>query len=195
MAGRRGSRRLREAATIPQRRPARRPGEWEHVDGEWRPRYEVVSPDDADAVRVEIARQIEQFTRIVGKPPNHLDSHQHVHRTEPVRRLLARAGRRLGVPVRDVTPGITYNGAFHGQDGRGSPMAEAISVDALVTIIEDLPPGVTELGCHPGTDYDLDTMYAAERIQEVATLCDPRVRNALDACGVELCSFADLDAA
>ena len=47
-----------------------------------------------------------------------------------------------------------------------------------------LPDGVTELGCHPGLDRDLDSSYRLERLREVETLCDPRVLVSLEAAGV-----------
>jgi chitin disaccharide deacetylase len=170
-------------------------GEWEYRDGEWHPRYEVLEARMADSVADEIGRQLERFERLTGRPPTHLDSHQHVHREEPVRSALARVGERLGVPVRDVTPGIAYSGEFFGQDGRGVPVPEAISVDALIGIIESLLPGITELGCHPADPTDHESTYDLERQQEVASLCDPRVRRAIDRCGIVLRSFADLAAA
>lgn len=167
--------------------------EWEYVDEEWRPTYQVVEVEVADQVEAELDRQLGRFLRLVGRPPSHLDSHQHVHREEPVRSLLAAAGAALGVPVRDVTPGIRYEGAFYGQDGRGWPVPEAITVEALVGLIETLPPGVTELGCHPGDPSDLESSYRWERATEVDVLCDTRVRAAIEHAGVELRSFAELE--
>ena len=119
--------------------------------GRWIPRYVVTPADDESSIRHEIHRQLDTFVRIVGRPPTHIDSHQHVHRNEPVTQLLADAGGDLGVPVRDMASGITYTGAFYGQDGRGYPVPRAISVESLVSLIEQLPEGITELGCHPGT--------------------------------------------
>jgi len=58
--------------------------------------------------------------------------------------------------------------------------------------LEALTPGITELGCHPGYAEDLDTMYAGERAQEVATLCDPRVREVLARLDIRLISFTDV---
>jgi predicted glycoside hydrolase/deacetylase ChbG (UPF0249 family) len=167
-------------------------GEWEYRDGEWHARHDEVEPQTPDDVADEIGRQLERFEQLTGRPPTHLDSHQHVHRYEPVRSALARVGERLAVPVRDVTPGITYNGEFFGQDGKGVPVPDAITVDALVGIIESLPPGITELGCHPADPTDHETTYDVERPREVAALCDPGVRSAIERCGVALCSFADL---
>lgn len=169
--------------------------EWNYSEGRWIPRYVVTPADDESSIRHEIHRQLDTFMRIVGRPPTHIDSHQHVHRNEPVTQLLADAGRDLGVPVRDMAPGITYSGAFYGQDARGYPHPHAISVESLVSIIEELPEGITELGCHPGDGTGSDTMYATERAVEVATLCDPRVRSALVECDVQLCSFSDVDVA
>jgi predicted glycoside hydrolase/deacetylase ChbG (UPF0249 family) len=167
-------------------------GEWEYRDGEWHPRYQVV-PETPDSVAAELNQQLEQLERLIGRPPTHLDSHQHVHRDEPAQTALLQAGERLGIPVRWFTLGIAYSGAFYGQDSRGTPLPGAITVDALVEVIETLPAGVTELACHPAAELDHDSAYGEERIREVETLCDPRVRAALDRCGVDLRSFADLD--
>jgi predicted glycoside hydrolase/deacetylase ChbG (UPF0249 family) len=96
------------------------------------------------------------------------------------------------VPVRHLTPGIAYSGAFFGHDGRETSLPETITVDALVDLIEELPPGVTELACHPAADIDHESSYAHERLQEVETLCDPRVRAAIERRGIALRSFADV---
>jgi chitin disaccharide deacetylase len=167
-------------------------GEWVYRDGEWQTRYEVV-PETPDAVAAELDRQLEQFERLVGRPPTHLDSHQHVHRDGPARTALLQAGERLEIPVRWFAPGITYSGAFFGQDSRGTPLTDAITVDALVEVIETLPTGVTELACHPASEHDHDTAYGEERIRELETLCDPRVRAAINRSGLDLRSFAELD--
>jgi predicted glycoside hydrolase/deacetylase ChbG (UPF0249 family) len=168
-------------------------GEWVHRDGEWQPRYEVLSERSKEAVAEEINAQLERFESLTGRPPTHLDSHQHVHHEEPVRAVLLQVADRLGVPVRGLTPGIGYLG-FHGQDHQGNPLPEAISVESLVRTIEELPRGVTELGCHPAADADHPSAYDRERLQEVDALCDPRVTAAIDRCDVALRSFGDLAA-
>ena len=65
----------------------------------------------------------------------------------------------------------------------------AIRVEGLIGILNALAPGVTELGCHPGEGQDMDSMYVRERSQEVKTLCDSRVREAIADLGIRLCSF------
>jgi chitin disaccharide deacetylase len=170
-------------------------GEWEYRAGEWHAVYEVLPVQRPAAVAEEIERQLERFEHLCRRPPTHLDSHQHVHRDEPVRAALLRAGERLGVPVRHFTPGIAYCGAFFGQDGRGNPVPEAITVEGLIETIGSLPAGTTELACHPATSADHRSSYGVERVRELAALCDPRVREAIDRAGVELRSFAELGTA
>lgn len=166
--------------------------EWEYVEDEWRPVYQAVDTDDAAAVSEEVDRQVTRFVALAGRPPTHLDSHQHVHRSEPVRSAVSRAGAALGVPVRDGSSAIRYCGAFYGQDGKANPVPEAITVDALVRLVTEVPAGVTELGCHPAAAADFDNAYARERVVELEVLCDPAVRAAIVAAGVQLRSFEEI---
>lgn len=160
--------------------------EWVHDGTSWRPLYEVVDTDDATAVSREVGRQLDVFAALVGRPPTHLDSHQHVHRSDPVASILAAAGARLGVPVRGQSPDIAYRGDFYGQSGKGEPYRQAITAAALCAVIAGLPPGLTELGCHPGFSDDLDSVYALEREVEARVLCDPAVLEAVRRSGVQL---------
>lgn len=166
--------------------------EWEFRDGEWRARYTVVDTSDADAVAAEVERQLGAFRALMGRDPTHVDSHQHVHRSEPVRSAARRLARGLGVVLRGDDAGVRYRGDFYGQGTRGDPCHECISPAALVRLVGTLEPGVTEMGCHPGEDDDADSVYRTERGAEVAALCDPRVRAALEASGVGLVSFAGI---
>jgi predicted glycoside hydrolase/deacetylase ChbG (UPF0249 family) len=166
--------------------------EWVYRNYEWVPLYQVVLPDDASAVMAEVARQLSEFVRLVGRQPTHIDSHQHVHRNEPARSVVGQAAEQLSVPLRGVTPRVRYCGDFYGQTGEGDPYPEGISLTGLMTTIQGLPAGITELGCHPGDDQQLDSVYRTERMQEVTVLCHPQVRAALEAKGVELCNFSDV---
>jgi predicted glycoside hydrolase/deacetylase ChbG (UPF0249 family) len=164
-------------------------GEWIYQVGAWLPAYEVVPADDSTAVMEEAARQLVAFRRLLGRDPTHLDSHQHVHLREPVRSVLIEIAGELAVPLRHCEPMIRYCGDFYGQTSEGAPLPEAISVDALIEIFAALPPGVTELACHPGLDDELQSTYRSERVEEVKVLCDPRVRSTVAVEQIELCSF------
>jgi predicted glycoside hydrolase/deacetylase ChbG (UPF0249 family) len=167
-------------------------GEWAYRDGHWVSLYQVVPFNDTAAVAEEVARQLAMFRRLVGKAPTHIDSHQHVHLCEPLRTVLTAVARELAVPLRRCSADVHYRGDFYGQTAHGAPCPDAISVGALINILGTLPPGCTELGCHPGIGDDLDTMYCSERVEEVKVLCDPRVRTSIAAMGIELCSFLHL---
>ena len=165
-------------------------GEWTLRGGAWGQTYEVVPHDDPEAVAREVARQLGEFRRLMRREPTHLDSHQHIHRHEPVRKIVTGIGAELRVPVRDCSPSISYCGDFYGQGQKCVPFPEGISVANLRAIFRQLPPGITELGCHPGADASLDSSYRAERLTEAATLCDPRLREELELGGIQLVSFA-----
>ena len=166
-------------------------GEWAHGEAGWYATREIVDLEDADAVHTEVDAQIAEFRELVSRGPTHVDSHQHVHRSEPVASVAQAAARRLGVPLRHRAPAIRYRGDFYGQTATGASLPELITVDALVTLVESLPFGMTELACHPGYADGLDSSYASERELELRALCDPKVRDAIAAHGVLLCSFKD----
>jgi predicted glycoside hydrolase/deacetylase ChbG (UPF0249 family) len=164
-------------------------GEWVLRNGEWVQLYHVVPTEDADLVSKEIERQLREFQQLMGRAPTHLDSHQHVHRNEPVRSIFLQVARTLRVPLRECTPGIHYCGDFYGQDADGSSLPVVITVPGLKRILASLPAGVTELGCHPGYVTDLQSVYHQERAEEVHVLCDPEVREILANQNTEIRSF------
>jgi predicted glycoside hydrolase/deacetylase ChbG (UPF0249 family) len=167
-------------------------GEWAYRDGAWVCLYEVVPPRDLAAVTREVLRQLDVFRELTGRNPTHLDSHQHFHREEPVRTVMRNLADELSVPLRDFSSQVRYSGSFYGQTAKGDALPEAISAASLLRTLAELPPGVTELGCHPGLNDDLNTMYRQERAVEVSTLCDERVRSAIHELRIELYSFQDL---
>jgi predicted glycoside hydrolase/deacetylase ChbG (UPF0249 family) len=167
-------------------------GEWTCRDGTWVPLYQVVDPSDPAAVGAEVMHQLEAFRTLVGRNPTHLDSHQHVHRREPTRSILGGHARSLGIPLRHFSTTVAYCGRFYGQDDQGRSYPEGVSAAGLIRLLEGLPPGFTELGCHPAVGDDLETMYGTERSLEVATLCDPRVRAALASLRIECRTFMDV---
>jgi len=167
-------------------------GEWVYKSGDWVQLYSVVPTDDAAQVQAEVSSQLSAFERLVGRKPTHIDSHQHVHREEPVRSVVVEIARRLDIPLRDCTPAVRYCGDFYGQTAEGEPWPEALTTENLKRIIMALPQGISELGCHPGYGDGLATNYRQERAVEVQVLCLREIRDALPAMNVQLCSFADV---
>jgi len=132
----------------------------------------------------ECKQQLERFRGLLGRNPTHLDSHKHVHETDEAFGADAEAlAAELGVPLRNR--GIRYERRFYGRD--------AISSEHLIGLIEGLPPGWTEIGCHPAAGPVPTSSYDAERQIELATLRHPRVKNLLNVTSVRLCSFAQVN--
>ena len=98
---------------------------------------------------------------------------------------------RLAVPLRGMSEAVSHCGSFYGQWGAGHPYPEGITLPSLLTILDGLPEGTTELGCHPGADdlSGLDSMYLGERSIERRVLCDPALFPELDRRGIQLCPF------
>jgi len=72
---------------------------------------------------------------------------------------------------------------------------EAVTLENLLAIVENLNEGTTELMCHPGlTDEQLlvKSIYGRPREKELQLLCHPRVRDKIDALGIELVNFGVL---
>jgi predicted glycoside hydrolase/deacetylase ChbG (UPF0249 family) len=167
-------------------------GEWTFSDGAWVPVYEVVRIDEWSALEQEVRTQLSSFRALVGRDPTHVDSHQHVHGTALATGVLSVLSRELGVPLRNSSPGVRYCGDFYGQTRRGMPLQDAISIGRLIQILKSLPPGTTELACHPGEGNDIESTYRDERELELKVLCDPRIREAIESEGIILRSFADV---
>ena len=161
-------------------------GEWRYENGQW---HEVIQGlgdplEDAEA-------QLAVFRNLIGHNPTHLDSHQHVHHEEPVLSFLRVLAASLQVPLRGYSE-IRHVGTFYGQTATGAPIPAAITLDALVSILRRLEPGVTELSCHPGIDVGAATVYSVERDIETSTLSDPSLPDILCDSDIELRSFSQV---
>ena len=166
-------------------------GEWIYERGEWIQAYLHCDIEDRDAVEAECRAQLERFRALLGRDPTHVDSHQHVHESEPVAGVAEALTAELGVPLRNRA--IHYEGGFYGQSGKGDAFPEGISPERLAALIQELPPGWTEIGCHPAAGPVPTSSYDAERQVELRTLCDPAIREALNVTNVKLCSFAQVN--
>ena len=152
---------------------------WEGIfkEGEWVRLY-AWTDDNPSAIQGELQAQFARFRELMGREPDHLDTHQHAHRREPAATAVKGAAQALRLPLRgDGT--ATYVGGFYGQDDVGRPYPEGIGVPRLLDLLDSLESGLTEFGCHPGrvaADDSLGgTVYRLERNVECRTLCDLRV--------------------
>lgn len=183
---------VREAVALSRDLPALSLGLHWDVHGEDERAFDL---DDLAAVRDEFRRQLDEFHRLVGRPPTHIDSHRHVHREEHLRPLFRELVAPLGVPLREDGR-VNFVGGFYAQWEWQVTNLEYVSVPFLQKMLrEEVPDGWTEFSCHPGyRSRDFTSVYLAEREAEVRTLTDPRIRETLAELGIRLASYADYPA-
>ena len=144
--------------------------------------HAVLDGVEPERCEEELERQLARFEELVGGRPTHLDSHHHVHREPGIAETFATFAEREGLPARDGA--VRHEPRFYGEP--------AVGVDRLLEILETLPDGDSELGCHPGYADGLSSRYTVERELELQTLTDPRVRSRLEELGIELIGWREL---
>jgi chitin disaccharide deacetylase len=158
----------------------------------WGEDERVFDIDDPRAVRDEFRRQLDEFHRLLGRMPTHVDSHRHAHRKEHLMPLFRELVEPLGVPLRDDGQ-VRFVGGFYAQWEWMVTNLEYVSVSFLQRMLrEEVVEGWTEFSCHPGyLSPDYVAIYSAEREEEVRTLTDPRILQTIEEQGIRLVSYAD----
>jgi len=148
--------------------------------------------DDVTAVRDEFRRQLDEFHRLLGRLPTHVDSHRHVHRQEHLMPVFRELVAPLGVPLR-ADGRVKFVGGFYAQWEWQVTNLEYVSVPFLQRLLrEEVVAAWTEFSCHPGyATPDYTPVYLVEREAELRTLTDPRIRQTIDELGLSLASYAD----
>ena len=156
-------------------------------------RQPVASLSDPGACRASLDAQLMRFTELMGRRPTHLDSHHHVHMRPGLLPQFREVAEQCGIPLRECS-GVRHCSRFYGR-WAGECHPEQVSAVGLIRILaNEIDDGVTELACHPGcADPALVSSYAVERELELRTLCDGRVRDFLDSCGIALVSFEEVE--
>jgi len=151
-----------------------------------------LDPNDAERIPAELERQLARFLELMGGAPTHVDTHHDVHHDPRILPHLLAWARRTGVPVRGYSRARHFS-KFYGQWG-GETHLEQIGVEGLLRLLDaEVREEVTELNCHPGyVEPGLPSSYAAEREEELRTLCDDRVRRAMIEKEIRLIGFRDL---
>lgn len=147
---------------------------------------------DLPAVRAEFVRQLDEFLRLRGQPPTHVDSHRHAHLDEDLLPVFKELVEPLAVPLRGDGQ-VTFLGGFYAQWEWMVTDLEHVSVSALEGMLRhEVVDEWTELSCHPGyRSPDYTAVYLAEREAELRTLTDARVRSVVDELGLRLASYSD----
>jgi chitin disaccharide deacetylase len=176
------------------------------------PLVEHLSSVRIDEVKREWRAQVEAFIRAAERVPTHLDSHHHSSYSSPelfqgmlelakeydcairfpftgdVSKELEETNKRVPDLVAEFSPRRPDRFVVDFYDERATR-------EELLLIIKDLPDGTTEIMCHPGyTDVALakESVYNEQRDRELQILTDPSIKEAIQAKGIELITFAEL---
>ena len=146
---------------------------------------------DLRALRQELERQFNMFTDITGQIPTHVDSHHHVHRKFNIVPLFIELCRTHRIPLRGFSE-VTYVGKFYGQWDHGKTDVRHISPEYLISLLRNLAPGFSELGCHPGDHgVPFDPAYDWQRRIELEALTDPRLSATVTRDAIRLINYRD----
>jgi predicted glycoside hydrolase/deacetylase ChbG (UPF0249 family) len=149
------------------------------------------------AVQVEFQAQLDAFVRVFGRLPQHLDTHHHVHQHPVVLEALLDLAVPLQLPVRSIDSRMRHTVTSRGVGSPTHFLGDAgdepyWTVTRLLSTVQTLPPGVTELMCHPGyfDDAIAYSRYGPQRDVERQALCAPEVAAGLWEQGVQLVTYA-----
>jgi predicted glycoside hydrolase/deacetylase ChbG (UPF0249 family) len=176
------------------------------------PFVEHLSEMDMDEVKAEWRAQIEAFIKAAGRKPTHLDSHHHSSFFAPqlFRRMLELA-KEYNCAIRfpftnDISSELeeTYkhvpNLIEEFNPRRPDTFLldfydEGATVEELLRLINNIDDGTTEIMCHPGYVDDAfaqESVYNFQRERELKILTDPSIKEAIQANGIQLITFATL---
>jgi predicted glycoside hydrolase/deacetylase ChbG (UPF0249 family) len=139
-----------------------------------------------DGVAVELERQVAKFISIVGKRPDHIDTHKIYTSNEGFRKVLPAYARRHDIPLRELS-GIKFIDSFFGMHSDGD-----VSVERLKSAIDQAADEYNELMCHVGYSDDYlrgKSSYSDKREEELASICSPAIKMYLQEKQIELISW------
>jgi predicted glycoside hydrolase/deacetylase ChbG (UPF0249 family) len=159
---------------------------------------------DPSEVWAEWQAQIEKFTRITGRYPDHLDAHHHAMCfSKSLFQIYLELASRIGCPVRRASEDFETSSALL-NDMQAWPAVkmpdrsdcrfydDQATDEMLERMIDDLHPGVNEWMCHPAeVDQELinKSSYNMRRGWELKILVQPGLRRRLKQNGVRLVPF------
>jgi predicted glycoside hydrolase/deacetylase ChbG (UPF0249 family) len=150
-------------------------------------------------VLAETRAQLKRFRELMGRPPTHFDSHHHSHQIPAVLEAIVTLAWETGLPVRSIS--YEMRSRFHRE---GIPTTDRFvqsffdqgaTLESLLRVLGDLGAGTTELMCHPAVvDEELRAAsgYAEPRTRELDVLTHLEIRQAIQAAGIKLVTFAEL---
>lgn len=150
-------------------------------------------------ILAEARAQLARFREIVRTDPTHFDSHHHSHRNPAVLEAVLTLAWETGLPVRSASPDMHERLVREGIPTTDVFVDEfydqQVLLETLLRIVDGIPPGTTELMCHPAVVDDAlraGSGYSLMREKELELLTHREVRQAVQAMGIKLIHFGEL---
>lgn len=137
-------------------------------------------------VKAELEKQIEKFVAIVGKMPDHLDTHKRHTTEEDIKEVLKEYAKTHNIPVRN------FNAKHIDSFGINSNDA---SIAQLQRSIDKATDEYNELMTHCGYSDDYlreHSSYNNPREQELASICDPSIKQYITDKGLQLINWRQI---
>lgn len=141
---------------------------------------------EVENVEAELEKQIEKFVAIVGKKPDHLDTHKRHTTDGGIKEVLEEYSKTHDIPVRNFS--AKHIGSF----GINSNDA---SVVQLKRSIDEATDEYNELMTHCGYSDDYlreHSSYNDPREQELASICDPSIKEYTTDKGLQLINWRQI---
>lgn len=137
-------------------------------------------------VEAELERQIDKFVSIVGKSPDHLDTHKRHTTDEGIKEVLEDYGKAHSIPIR------IFSAKYIGSFGINS---NDCSVAQLKRSIDEATEGYNELMTHAGYSDDYlreHSSYSDLREEELKSICSPEIKEYIQENGLILVNWRSL---
>ena len=137
-------------------------------------------------VKAELERQIEKFVAIIGRQPDHIDTHKRRTTDKGIKEFLEAYAKAHNVPIRN------FNAKHIGSFGVNSNDA---SVAQLKRSIDEATDENNELMTHCGyaDDYLREhSSYSEPREQELASICDPSIKQYIESKDLQLINWTQV---
>ncbi len=175
---------------------------------------------DLDQVYVELKSQMDALEK-TGITITNLSSHEHIHLVPDILDIFIKLAKEYDVPAiryphKDSSPRSSLKNIYKsmilfflgGHVGKALSASSIVSPEhfrglfnsgkldeeTLIKIARQIEDGTTELVCHPGLmgpEITQKYTFHAACETELAGLTSPRVKKALDECGVKLIRYSD----
>lgn len=178
----------------------------------------VIKVDPVQAA-AEWNAQIQKYLAIMGRNPDHLDSHHHSsYLTEELFEKMLALAQKYQCPIRSIREGLDSGyggvskeisdsiGKFYPEMTRRFQTAmpdrfistfydETATAEQLLSILKGLEAGVSELMCHPGYANAAlieGSAYNRPRERELGILTSATIRKTVQDYGIQLINFDNL---